>query len=77
MKKDERARTKMKKQMQAMEATGHRNILKTLDSFDTEPDGTLYVVCRDDALQRPCSCCLSLHSRSQNSLTAANYLTTA
>ena len=47
--KDDGTRAKMKKQVIAMEATGHRNILKTFDSFDAEPDGTFYVVSRVDA----------------------------
>ena len=61
--KDESARAKMKKQVQAMESTGHRNILKTYDSFDAEPDGTFYVVSRVDAVQRRCRCCCSLQCR--------------
>jgi serine/threonine protein kinase len=42
--KDPKAHSKMKKQVVAMEATGHCNILKTYDHFDAEDDGTFYVV---------------------------------
>jgi len=59
--KDESARAKMKKQVQAMESTGHRNILKTYDSFDAEPDGTFYVVSPAYAPRLCCSCRRSLH----------------
>ena len=68
--KDESARAKMKKQVQAMESTGHRNILKTYDSFDAEPDGTFYVVSPARALRLCCSCRRSLHSTPM--LTAAH-----
>jgi hypothetical protein len=42
--RDKSAYAKMKKQVIAMEATGHCNILKTYDHFDEEEDGTFYVV---------------------------------
>jgi serine/threonine protein kinase len=42
--RDKAAHLKMKKQVTAMEATGHFNILKTYDHFDEEDDGTFYVV---------------------------------
>ncbi len=41
--KDSSAHIKMKKQVVAMEATGHCNILKTYDHFDAEDD-PFYVV---------------------------------
>jgi hypothetical protein len=49
--KDSGAHMKMKKQVTAMEATGHVNILKTYDHFDEEDDGTFYVVCCITALK--------------------------
>ena len=63
----------MKKQVLAMEATGHCNILKTYDHFDEEDDGTFYVVSFIQALIFLFIGCRSRACRSWSWQAAANY----